>query len=173
MIWTAKLIKHKGENRIAVLFDKNAALINRIKQFEDARWSQKKKVWHLPATPKNRTHFKIIQYANTIPSPEGIKQLKKFTQWLASKRYSPSTIKTYTDSLKSFLTFYRQKAISEITNEDVIVYNNEYILKNNLSSSYQNQIVNAIKLYFKTVRETKMDIERVHHPKKSDYYPMY
>jgi integrase/recombinase XerD len=36
--------------------------------------------------------------------------------------------------------FYREKPIADITNEDVIVYNNEYILKNNLSASYQNQI---------------------------------
>ena len=90
---------------------------------------------------------------------------------MASKRYSTSTIKTYTDALKSFLTFYRLKAISEITNEDVNVYNNEYILKNKLSSSYQNQIVNAIKLYFKTVRETKIDIEKVHRPKKERLLP--
>ncbi len=144
MIWSAKLIKHKGENRIAVQFEKNTALINRIKQFEDARWSQKKRVWHLPDTPKNRAHFKIIQHEDTVPSPDGMEQLKKFRQWLASKRYSPSTINTYTDALKSFLTFFRQKAISEITNEDVIVYNNEYILKNKLSSSYQKQVVHPV-----------------------------
>ena len=107
MIWTAKLIKHKNENRIAVQFEKNSRLIQRIKEFDDARWSAQKNVWHLPDTLENREHFNIIQYEKTIPSPEGIQQLHKFTQWLSSRRYSPNTIKTYTESLQSFLFFYR------------------------------------------------------------------
>jgi integrase/recombinase XerD len=73
--------------------------------------------------------------------------------------------------LKSFLIFYREKAIAEISNEDVIIYNNEYILKNNLSASYQNQIVNAIKLFFQTIRETKMMVDKIHRPKRSKLLP--
>ena len=75
-------------------------------------------------------------------------QIAKFIQWLRSKRYSESTIKTYSEALRSFLIFFRLKPISAIDNDDVIVYNNDFILKNNLSASYQNQIVNAIKLFF-------------------------
>jgi integrase/recombinase XerD len=171
MIWTAKLIKHRDENRIAVQFEKDRALIDRIKQFKGARWSQQKKVWHLPDTIQNRDYFKITPYENTIPSPEGMEQIRKFTQWLSSKRYSPSTIKTYTEALKSFLIFYRDKSIAEITNEDVIVYNNEFIIKNKLSASYQNQITNALKLYFKTIRETKIEIEKIHRPKRAKVLP--
>ncbi|MBA0885160.1 tyrosine-type recombinase/integrase [Flavobacterium undicola] len=95
----------------------------------------------------------------------------RFKQWLHSKRYSESTITTYSEALKSFLVFYREKPVAEITNEDVIVYNNEYILKNNLSASYQNQIVNAIKLYFATIRETKIEIDKIHRPKRSKLLP--
>ena len=171
MIWTVKLIKHRSESRIAVQFEKDAALIKRIKQFEGARWSQQKKLWHLPDTPENRNHFKIVQQEDTIPSPEGIEHLHKFSQWLSSKRYSPSTIKTYTEALKSFLVFYRAKNISEITNEDVITYNNNYILKNNFSSSYQNQIVSALKLYFTTIREKKIEIEKIQRPRREKLLP--
>ena len=171
MIWTAKLIKHKNENRIAVQFEKNDRLIQRIKEFDDARWSAQKKVWHLPDNEENRTHFKLIQHINTIPSVEGMQALLKFTQWLTSKRYSPSTVKTYTDALKSFLVFFREKPIAEITNNDVILYNNDFIIRNNLSASYQNQIANAIKLYFKTVLETKIDIEKIHRPKRPKLLP--
>ncbi|MFV8323304.1 hypothetical protein [Flavobacterium sp. LB3P21] len=42
MTWTAKLIKHNNENRIAVYFEKDVDLIARIKQVDGARWSQKK-----------------------------------------------------------------------------------------------------------------------------------
>ena len=53
----------------------------------------------------------------------------------------------------------------------VIIYNKEFILKNKLSASYQNQIVNAIKLYFKTIRETKIEIEKIHRPKRGNVLP--
>ena len=63
----------------------------------------------------------------TIPSTEGIEQIEKFKQWLRSKRYSESTITTYNEALKSFLVFYRDKAVAAVNNEDVIIYNNNYI----------------------------------------------
>lgn len=69
------------------------------------------------------------------------------------------------------MIFYREKPIAGITNEDVIVYNNEYILKNNLSASYQNQTVNAIKLFFQTIRETKIEIDKIHRPKRAKLLP--
>jgi integrase/recombinase XerD len=171
MTWAAKLIKHKDENRIAVYFEKNQDLIARIKQIEGARWSQQKTVWHIPDTIENRERFKIEPLANSLPSPEGIAQIEKFKQWMLSKRYSQSTIGTYSEALKSFLVFYREKPVAEINNEDVIIYNNEYILKNNLSASYQNQIVNAIKLFFMTVRETKIEVDKIHRPKRAKLLP--
>jgi len=181
MNWEAKLIKHKGENRIAVYFEKNAECpperttvrsgIASIKQIEGARWSQSLLAWHLPDTEESRIRFKIKPASHSLPSPEGIEQIQKFAQWLISKRYSPSTIKTYTEALKSFLVFYREKFIFEITNEDVVLYNNDYIIKNNLSASYQNQIVNAIKLYFKTIKNTSIEIEKIHRSKRAKELP--
>ena len=69
--------------------------------------------------------------------------------------------------MKSFLIFYRHKPLLTIDNEDVIIYNNDFILKNNLSASYQNQIASAIKLFFAVINHTKIDIERIHRPKRA------
>lgn len=171
MNWTAKPIVHKSEKRIAVYFEKNVDLIARIKQIEGARWSQQKILWHIPDTDENRIRFNISSLAYSLPSPEAIAQIEKFKQWMRSKRYSESTIATYSEALKSFLIFFREKPVAEITNEDVIVYNNDYILNNKLSASYQNQTVNAIKLFFMTVRETKMEVDKIHRPKRSKVLP--
>ena len=171
MIWTVKLIKHRSESRIAVQFEKDLTLIKRIKQFEGARWSQQKRLWHLPDTRENRDQFKIAHYVDTIPSAEGTAQLQKFSEWLSSKRYSRSTIKTYSEALKSFLIFFRSKVVSDITNEDVISYHNNYILKNNFSTSYQNQIVSAIKLYFATLIDKKIDLAKIHRPRREKLLP--
>lgn len=171
MNWSAKIISHNGEKRIAVYFEKNKELIERIKKLEGSRWSQSLKVWHLPDTEKYRNQFQIIFPETKLINEEGIEAITKFTLWLRSKRYSEKTIITYCDGLKSFLVFYNKKPIQSITNEDVIFFNNEYIIKNKLSESYQNQIVNAIKLYFKIIRETKIDIEKIHRPKRAKTLP--
>ncbi|MGO4772041.1 phage integrase N-terminal SAM-like domain-containing protein, partial [Flavobacterium sp. W22_SRS_FK3] len=171
MNWEAKIITHKKEKRIAVYFEKKPELIARIKKLEDSRWSQTLSVWHLPDTIENRDRFQIVALSSPLPSDEGIEQIEKFIQWLSSKRYSSNTIKTYSEALKSFLVYYREKRVDQITNDDVVIYNNNYILTNNLSASYQNQIVNAIKLFFKTIKETKIEIDKIHRPKRAKLLP--
>lgn len=171
MNWSAKIIHHKNKQRIAVSFEKNMQLLERIKEFDNAKWSQTLKVWHVPDTEENRIRFKITPLSHSLPSTEGIENIEKFKQWLRSKRYSESTLVSYSEALKSFLVFHREKPVSEINNQDIIIFNNEYILKNNFSASYQNQIVNAIKLFFSTVLETKIEIEKIHRPKRDKVLP--
>ena len=171
MNWKAKTLLHKETPRIAVYFEKNTELIARIKTFEDARWSPNNKYWHLPDTEANRLHFKLPLAHTLVPNTEGIASIETFKRYLLSKRYSPNTINTYSEALKSFLTFCNTKAVKDITNEDVILYNNDYILKHNLSSSYQNQIVNAIKLYFKIVKDAAIEIDKIHRPKREKVLP--
>lgn len=104
-------------------------------------------------------------------SPEAILKVREFKQWMRSKRYSESTIGTYVDGLKLFLRYYSGKDISEITNQDLIEFNNDYILDNKLSASFQNQIINAIKLFFSTVEERKLNPELIHRPKRQKTLP--
>ncbi|WP_396187753.1 site-specific tyrosine recombinase/integron integrase [Flavobacterium sp.] len=171
MNYKAKTILHKGTPRIAIFFEKNAVLIARIKTFEDARWSASNCYWHLPDTEANRLHFKLPLAQTLVPNAEGIASIENFKRYLLSKRYSLNTINTYSEALKSFLTFCNTKAIKDITNEDVIAYNNDFILKNKFSSSYQNQIVNAIKLFFKIVKDSKIEIDKIHRPKREKTLP--
>ena len=154
MVWSARLIKHRNEERIGVEFEKDKDLIRRIKLIDGARWSQQKRIWHIPDTSENRQRFKIVEKQVSELSAGGKEHLSKFTDMLSAKRYSQNTIKTYAEALRSFLLFFREKEMSEITNSDVIYFNTEFILKNNFSASSQNQITSALKLYFKTVRET-------------------
>ena len=123
MNWKAQLIKRDGESRIAIYFEKNYDWIDRIKQQEGSRWSQTLGVWHLPDTIENRMLLQIVEAPIKLPSAEGIAQIEKFKCWLLSRRYSDSTIITYSEALKSFLTFYNDKAVAEINNDDVIRYN--------------------------------------------------
>ena len=97
--------------------------------------------------------------------------MQEFTKYLTSKRYSLNTIKTYVEALKSFLSFYNTKTVESINNNDVVNYQHQFILKNQLSSSYQNQIINAIKLYFRTIKETAIIVEKIYRPKTEKLLP--
>jgi integrase len=44
-------------------------------------------------------------------------------------------------------------------------------MKNKFSSSYQNQIVNAIKLFFKIAKESTIEIDKIHRPKREKVLP--
>jgi integrase/recombinase XerD len=169
MIWTAKLIRHQKEPRIAIYFPKNNAWIERIKKLADARWSASLICWHVPDTDENRERFKIEK--RFVPNAEHQIKMQSFQQWLSSKRYAQSTIKTYTDALASFFIFFNNKAIKDFETNDLIVFNNNYILKNKLSNSYQNQIVNAIKLFFKSIEHQQMNPALMHRPKPEKLLP--
>jgi len=53
----------------------------------------------------------------------------------------------------------------------MINFNNDYILANNLSSSYQNQVVNAVKLFFRTLVNKVINIDLIHKPKREKTLP--
>jgi integrase/recombinase XerD len=168
-IWKAALVKHKGENRIAVYFEKDAELIARIKKLADCKWSQTLKAWHVPDDEENRKRFKIALKVEW--SEEHVLKIAAFTRWLKSKRYSENTIKTYTEAVKVFLLHYAHKKVEEISNDDLIRFNNDYILKKNLSASYQNQVVNGVKLFFQTIENTNLKVDLVHRPKRAKALP--
>jgi integrase/recombinase XerD len=98
-------------------------------------------------------------------------RVELFKNWMLSKRYSSSTIATYIDALTIFLRYYSGKEIAEIGNDDITDFNTKYILMNKLSASYQNQMVNAIKLFFSTAESRKMKPELIYRPKTPKLLP--
>lgn len=121
-----------------------------------------------------------VEYKRSMLRPihflEPLDELKKeaiqaFIRYLNSKRYSSNTIKVYSDSMSTFLRYFSMKDISDISNDDLIDFNNNYILKNNYSASFQNQVVNAVKLYFSAIQHKKMDVELIHRPRREKVLP--
>ncbi len=170
MQWQANIVTHKKQSRVAVYFQKDAALIARIKKLEGAQWSATLKAWHLPDTAAYRKQFGLPPLV--VLSEQQMAKLTEYERWLRSKRYSDNTIKTYKEALRSFLLHHHTKAIEELNENDLIAYNNDYILKNKLSSSYQNQIVNAVKLFYSTIEHKHIRPELIHRPKREKVLPM-
>lgn len=169
--WSAKVLQHRGRRRIAVYFDYREELVHKFRQLEGAMWSHTLNVWHVPDTESNRRRFGIPEYVKKELSEEKLLKISEYKYWLISRRYSKSTIKTYLDALKTFLMYHYYKPLEEITNEDIIEFNVSYIGENGLSASFQNQVVNSIKLFFDKIENRKLDIEQIHRPKRPKTLP--
>lgn len=89
------------------------------------------------------------QTSISILNPSHTVEIDKFKKWLIQKRYSTNTIKTYIHMLEMFFNYYNEKQITEISKSDIIQFNYEFVIKRKYSNSFQNQMINAIKLFYK------------------------
>ena len=192
------LKKTENSNQIKVWHPFNDQLFWKMKSIENAVWNKADFSWILPKNENTLPLlFKPFRGIAWIDMSELKGEVKKvlltesktkkielppisetnkleiidFVRHLKSKRYSESTIKTYSEALSTFLRFFHSKPILDIDNEDLISFNNEYILEQKLSSSFQNQIVIAIKLYFSSRKGMKLDPELVHRPRREKTLP--
>ena len=129
----ANIIKHKNESRIAVQFPINNELNQRFKMLDGAKWSRTLKVWHLPDNLENRIKFHIPETEQKTINPNNkiilsqpvdvqlAEHITKFKRWLLSRRYSPNTIKTYSEALAVFLNYYKEKSKNK-THNSYLVY---------------------------------------------------
>ncbi len=176
MKWEAKLIIHKNQSRVAVYFEKNAALILRIKQLKGVKWSQSLKVWHLPDTPEYRNRFKLPEKTigkTAITKIEPINQqaYQNYIDLLYLKGYSPNTIKTYTVEFAQLLYLIKDKNINTLTIEHLKSYL-LYCLKTlKLSENQVHSRINAIKFYYEQVLQQPKIVIEIPRPKKPSLLP--
>lgn len=99
------------------------------------------------------------------------KEIKAFEDWMRNKRYSESTIKTYTESFGVFIRFLENKPLELVGNEDLERFNKEYIIERKYSTAFQNQVVNAVKLFFVNRQNRKIEPGIIYRPKKEKLLP--
>ncbi|MDP2362141.1 MAG: site-specific integrase [Ignavibacteria bacterium] len=190
--------KHHNNDVVFLIFPKDAQLIAAVKTLGVACWSQTQRKWYIKKNEfdlsklfavlkekafidysglnektiikKNDEKKETLRIQTSIPL-EIEQGLTKLKLWMTHKRYSESTIATYLDGAKSFLVFIHPKPIVSVTNEDVVLYVNEYIIKRGLSFSYQNQVVNAIKLFFKEIVRCSLDVDKIERPRRENKLP--
>ena len=188
--------QHREQEVLKILFEKNESLQYALRPLNGLRWSKTMACWYVPMRSGLNTElftllkgkawldYSALKAPTEIPPAaleseklpihlpiETQSKMEEFARWMRSKRYSPSTIGAYQDALKCFLNFYKHKRPEDIQNRDLIAFNNDYILKQGLSSSYQNQVVNAVKLFFRTVESRQLNPELIHRPKRQKVLP--
>lgn len=94
-----------------------------------------------------------------------------FKNYLNYRRYSPNTIKTYSEALNCFFHFYENRSVESLNIDDIIHFNSAYILKKNLSASYQSQVINAIKLFYRNRFNKIMEVDGIQRPRREKRLP--
>lgn len=112
-----------------------------------------------------------MQSSNTPFFPPEGSSIQQFQMHLQNLRYSPSTVKVYTQVVEVFLRFHKHKRISDIDGADVLRFNNEYIIKRGCSASYQNQTINGLKLFFRLVQNRNIQASDLRRPRREHKLP--
>jgi integrase/recombinase XerD len=175
MNWSAKIISHKGEKRIAVYFEKNRELIERIKKLDGARWSNSLIAWHLPVTVEHVIRFKLDDDGKRPLvfkiSEQNFVELNRLTQQIYLKGYSASTLRTYKNEFAIYLQFLKEKDVTICTTEDVKNYLFHCIYELKITEASVHSRINAIKFYFEKVLFIKDFFIEIPRPKKASKLP--
>jgi site-specific recombinase XerD len=153
-------------------------------------WHKEDKYWSFPYSQnifdEIETYFKKFNYdiKSKFINTKGYnkKELKNYSNArkcpdeyiskLKVIRYSQNTIRTYTSAFTDFINYFSKKELHEITNEDIKSYLLYLVEKRRISTSFQNQIINAIKFYYEKVcGGKKLPYITIDRPLKEKFLP--
>ena len=195
-----KTLDHRGAERMALIFPKEASLIQGAKGL-GARWSQTHGCWYLDNTygvhKKVIAAFKGKAWVDASALFGGKKPLRtkaeisktelhekpqindsnkkpaptEFTNYLIRRNYGKNTIATYSSSLSAFQAYFAPQPINLLTEQNIEEYLNFLAIKKKVSYSSQNQTINAIKIYFEKVLNITKVTYKLERPKKTKTLP--
>jgi integrase/recombinase XerD len=169
-----------------------------LRKFTYTYWNKQKLVWQIPNYKNNLEqleHYfgaRIAEVSFKIPNSinekkhlhkEPVKidrknmcaqtkaEIEALRNWMEHKRYSESTVNTYLECLSNFLAFCQPKTSAEITNNDLVNYVQDYVIPSHLSYSYQNQTINALKLFYGEIIKNGLEIASIERPRRQHNLP--
>jgi len=104
-------------------------------------------------------------------SKKGREDILKYRTWMEANRYPASTVQTYTGMMIKFLRFVSPREASECTAVDLIRMVDEYILPNNLSYSFQNQMISSVRKFYSHIYQSVIDPVKFTRPRPQHKLP--
>ena len=171
---------HEGNAQIGIRFGFHREMIEEVKKLDGIQWSNTFGSFYLRASRTNLDrlvkHLNRLKYFadysgidfSKLPEDEraGIMAFKKY---LHGKRYSKSTIKTYTTFVSKFLHFHEFKEAYNLRDVDRFV--EAEIAAKDYSISSHRQCMSAIKHYFELTEQEEIDTSKLQRPDKSRFLP--
>ncbi len=187
-------IRHRKQTCIALQFKYNEKLLSHIRTIEGSKWSKTKRLWYVPYSAEKLAEIRktlnrhvrftiasdLLQESTELHRKLGEKRtltlaqrdiLNAFYRYLKGKRYSQSTVETYSMLVADFIAFHTKKEVSSLTNRDVELFIERVYLARKYSISTQRQFISALKLFTVYYPETAIDNVQLERPKKDNYLP--
>jgi len=176
-------------NRVLKLyFIYNQAVIEAIKQLPLCRWNGTENCWTLPYSEPSIKSIREFAVANglewiyreeqkqkVLPPNRSQAKLRANPETYLAKlrelRYSTNTIDSYTFMFKEFINYYPDKELGDITEEEIVGYLQYLVTERKISTSYQNQAINAIKFYYERVLGGRRRVYLIERPREEKFLP--
>lgn len=177
---------HRKEKQLLLKFDYHNRLVALVKSVKGTYWSTSLKAWYLNYSEENLNNIlslfkdltvidtskidkKVLFKRNLTDSQKTL--LNNFYVYLKGKRYSKSTIQTYTFFIADFVNFHTHTTIENLSNRNVEEFIETVFLERNYSVSSQRQFISALKLFTTFYPGTKINNLTLERPKKSRKLP--
>ncbi|MCF6350547.1 MAG: site-specific integrase [Flavobacteriaceae bacterium] len=195
---TLKHLLIKNEKKIGIQFYPNKIIQLLIKNLNNPKWSTKYNMAYIVNNSSNLQQifndFKGIAWVNCkyffdnkpINMDNGNLNLDKFREIkkplnhircpeeylkkLEIRQYTYNTAKIYIAMFEKFINYYKSKKIIEINDIDIRKYL-LILIKEEKSTSYQNQMVNSIKFYYEIVLGMPNRFYEIERPRKEFLIP--
>jgi len=191
---TLSFSEYNQTSVVKIVFDYNQPIINKLKETTNAKWSASQKCWYIGCNEFNLKQFfenmkglAYIDYSG-LKNPMEIKPAKivnlpekktnqpinlpkGYIERLEQERYSENTIKTYSHYFRDFIAAFKNNKLEVITKDEINQYILRLIRENNISSSQQNQRINAIKFYYEKVLKKNREYYQIERPRKERLLP--
>lgn len=145
-------IKIQGKLHYGIGIPYDPSLISKAKQLK-GKWNPKLKLWIFENTEKMK-HLLVQEFSlelNTSQKYNSSVVPQEYIDLLIRRRYSENTIKTYLSLFEHFLMYFKTIKPEELTDAHVAEFQNHLVKTKKVSTSSQNQYINAIKFYFEKV----------------------
>ena len=167
-------IERAKDDRIRITIPYDPECIRIIKSFRGYRWHPVERYWTIPYSERvlgdlrktlGGSHAIRDWFEHTsMQSPHAFEDLRKL---LASRKYSPRTVKSYIRYNQELLTFTGSRP-EEISNAEIMEYLSHLASGKQVSTSTLNVAINALRFYYGEVRKKNFvfDIKRPGKDKK-------
>ena len=169
--WRAVAVEHRGQNRIAVFFEKTDDLVKRFRKFSGAKWSNELVAWHIPDNDENRLKFAITEKKTAKISANNQHILTQFIETIQLKGSSSSTLKTYKNEFAIFLSYLNKKSASDCNLSDVRAYILYCLNELKLTEATIHSRINALKFYYEKILHFERFSIEIPRPKKPHQLP--
>ena len=165
------LMIRTNSGRIKLIFGYLIELIKYIKTIPFHHWDSKNKWWTIPYSEQFEEEIKrkIEELGLTysyeqegknegVPkaSPLSFSNYKKcpadYVNKLKERRYSQNTIRSYIPLFEEFNNHFPDSELDSLGEKEIMDFSRYLVTERKVSSSHQNQAINAVKFYFEKVK---------------------